>query len=41
MKQEMMAAAAIGGLLTALAVTPSADALPLTKSQQAPAPGGW
>jgi hypothetical protein len=35
----MMAAAAIGGLLTALAVTPSADALPLAKSQQA-APQG-
>jgi hypothetical protein len=31
----MMAAAAIGGLLTALAVIPSADALPLAKSQQA------
>lgn len=33
--RAMMAVAAIGGLLTALAVTPSADALPLTKSQQA------
>ncbi|MDP1907421.1 MAG: hypothetical protein Q8K85_03905 [Hyphomicrobium sp.] len=33
--RAMMAVAAFGGLLTALAVTPSADALPLSKSQQA------
>ncbi|MEO8421196.1 MAG: hypothetical protein ABI457_08380 [Hyphomicrobium sp.] len=37
--RAMMAAAAIGGLLTALAVTPSADALPLAKSQQASTQG--
>ena len=36
--RAMMAAAAIGGLLAALAVTPSADALPLAKSQQASPP---
>lgn len=38
-KRALMAAVAAGGLLTALAVTPSAEALPVTKVQAAPGGG--
>jgi len=38
-KRVLMAAAATGALLTALAVTPSAEALPIAKVQAAPGGG--